>query len=87
MSYVGSHFGMGLGTTLFILIFFILGSTLGIFFKVGSSSVIFLSIFIGSFFGNGNGTSLAVLIFFIFGIYIARKLKIYFSNTKFKFLF
>ena len=38
---------MGLGNTLFIIIFFILGSVLGIHFKI-SSTIIFFFIYIGS---------------------------------------
>ena len=81
MAYVGSHFGMGLGNTIFIILFFISGSILGIHFKILSSTIIFIFIFIGSFFGKGNGTTLAVIIFFILGLYIARKSKKYFVNT------
>tara|TARA_B100000989_G_C19495286_1_gene451711 strand:- start:544 stop:1575 length:1032 start_codon:yes stop_codon:yes gene_type:complete len=83
MSFVGSHFGMGLGNILFIIIFFIIGSIIGIHFKILSSSVIFFFIFLGSLFGKGNGTTLAVLLFFTIGIFVARNLKKYFSNTKF----
>ena len=83
MAFVGSHFGMGLGNTLFIIIFFILGSILGIHFKVLSSTIIFFFIFIGSLFGKGNGTTLAVIIFFVIGLFIARKSKLFFSNSKF----
>ncbi len=75
MAFVGSHFGMGLGNTLFIFFFFIIGSIIGINFKIFSSSIIFLFIFIGSLFGKGNGTSLSVLIFFIAGIFVARYVK------------
>ena len=83
MAFVGSHFGMGLGNTLFIIIFFILGSILGIHFKALSSTIIFFFIIIGSLFGKGNGTTLAVIIFFVIGLFIARKSKLFFSNTKF----
>ena len=62
MAYVGSHFGMGLGNTLFIIIF-IGGSILGIHFKLVSSSLIFIFIYIGSLFGKGNGTTLSVYYF------------------------
>ena len=82
MAFVGSHFGMGLGNTLFIIIFFILGSIIGIHFKVLSSTIIFLFIFIGSLFGNGNGTTLAVIIFFVLGLFVARKSKSFFLNSK-----
>ena len=83
MAFVGSHFGMGLGNTLFIIIFFVLGSILGIHFKILSSTIIFIFIFIGSLFGKGNGTTLAVILFFLFGLFIARKSKEYFISSKF----
>ena len=82
MAFVGSHFGMGLGNTLFIIIFFIFGSILGIHFKILSSSIIFFFIFVGSLFGKGNGTTLAVIIFFILGLFVARKSKSFFLNTR-----
>ena len=83
MAFVGSHFGMGLGNTLFIIFFFILGSVIGIHFKIATSSIIFFSIFIGSLFSKGNGKTFAVFIFFIVGIFIARNVRQYFLNTKF----
>ncbi len=84
MAYIGSYFGMGLGKQLIIFFFIIVGSIIGIHFKIISSSLIFLCIYIGSFFGKGNGTSLSVCIFFIIGIYISIKLKKYYSNSRFK---
>ncbi len=87
MGYVGSYFGMGLGNTLFIIIFFIFGLIIGINFKILSSSLIFLSIYIGSFFGKGNGTTLSVLVFFIIGLYLARLLRKNYSSNYFKNLF
>jgi len=87
MAFVGSHFGMGLGNTLFIIIFFILGSILGIHFKILSSTIIFLFIFVGSLFGKGNGTTLAVMIFFFVGLFIARNSKKYFSKSNFNIYF
>ena len=83
MAFVGSHFGMGLGNTLFIIFFFIFGSVIGIHFKIVTSSIIFFSIFIGSLFSKGNGKTFAVFIFFIVGIFIARSVRQYFLNTKF----
>ena len=83
MAFVGSYFGMGLGNILFIIIFFILGSILGIHFKVLSSSIIFFFIFIGSLFGKGNGTTISVILFFLLGLFLARKSKNYFLNSKF----
>ena len=87
MAYVGSHFGMGLGRNLFIIIFFFLGSFLGLKFKLLSSSLIFLFIYFGSFFGKGNGTTLSVTLFFFFAIYIAKQIQKYFSNSRLNFLF
>ena len=83
MAFVGSHFGMGLGNTLFIIFFFIFGSIIGIHFKIVTSSIIFFSIFVGSLFSKGNGTTLAVIIFFVAGIFIARNVKQFFLKTKF----
>ena len=83
MAFVGSHFGMGLGNTIFIIIFFIIGSVIGIHFKILTSSLIFFSIFIGSLFSKGNGTTFAVILFFILGIFAARSVKQYFLKTKF----
>ena len=83
MAYVGSHFGMGLGNTLFIITFFIGGSILGIHFKFLSSSLIFIFIYIGSLFGKGNGTTLSVLLFFVLGLYLSRKLKKNYSSNNF----
>ena len=83
MAFVGSHFGMGLGNTLFIIFFFIFGSIIGINFKIATSSIIFFSIFIGSLFSKGNGTTFAVIIFFVVGIFTARSVNQYFLNSKF----
>ena len=87
MAFVGSHFGKGLGNTIFIIIFFIIGSVIGIHFKILTSTIIFFFIFIGSLFGKGNGTSLAVLLFFLLGLFVARNIKKYFLNTKFNNIF
>ncbi len=87
MGYVGSYFGMGLGNTLFIIIFFIMGSIVGIHFKIISSSAIFFLIYLGSFFGKGQGTVLSILFFYILGIFLAKFLKKYFSKSKLSFLF
>ena len=75
MTYVGSYFGMGLGNTVFIFLFFILGLVVGLNTKVFSTLFIFLFIYIGSFFGQGNGKTLSVLFFFILSILIIRKIK------------
>jgi len=87
MGYVGSHFGMGTGTTLFIITFIIIGSIIGINFKLLSSFTIFICIYVGSFFGKGNGTTLSVIVFFVIGILLARYLKKNFINSKFNYLF
>ncbi len=85
MIFVGSYFGMGMGKTLFMIIFFLIGMIIGLHTKIFSTLFLFLFIFIGSFFGNGQGQVLSVLLFFILGIYLIRKirkiLKIKFPNT------
>ena len=75
MTFVGSYFGMGLGTSLFMIFFFIIGLIIGLHTKIISTFTIFLLIYTGSLFGNGQGKVLSVLLFFIFGIYFVRKIK------------
>ena len=87
MSYVGSYFGMGNGKILFVIIFFIFGSIIGINYKLIPSTIIFLFIFLGSLFGNGNGTTLSVLVFFILSIFLNTYLKKILLKTKFKYFF
>ena len=79
MAYVGSYFGMGLGKTLFIITFFMLGLIIGLRYKILPSVFIFFFIYIGSLLGSGQGKVLAVLLFFILGLYFAKKI------NKFKF--
>ena len=79
MAYVGSYFGMGLGKTLFIITFFMLGLIIGLRYKILPSAFIFFFIYIGSLLGRGQGKVLAVLLFFILGLYFAKKI------NKFKF--
>ena len=75
MTFVGSYFGMGLGNTLFMIIFFLIGLIIGLHTKIISTISIFLIIYLGSLFGSGQGKVLSVLVFFIFGIFIVRKIK------------
>tara|TARA_B100000575_G_C23011522_1_gene582676 strand:+ start:8 stop:1039 length:1032 start_codon:yes stop_codon:yes gene_type:complete len=84
MAYVGSYFGMGIGNTLFVITFFIIGSVIGIYFKILSSTIVFFFIFIGSLFGKGNGTTVAVILFFILGLFVARYSKNFFIKSNFR---
>ena len=89
MMYVGSYFGMGIGNTLFIAIFFIMGMIIGLHTKIFSSLSIFLFIYLGSLFGNGQGKVLSVLVFFILGIYVIKKIRkiLNTNNTNFMKIF
>ena len=75
MTFVGSYFGMGLGNTLFIITFFLIGLVIGLHTKILSSLTIFLFIYIGSFFGNGQGKVLSIILFFILAVFLVRKIK------------
>ena len=75
MTFVGSYFGMGLGNTLFVIFFFLIGLVIGLHTKIISSLLIFLFIYLGSLFGNGQGKVLSVLVFFILGIYLVRRIR------------
>ena len=75
MTFVGSYFGLGLGNTVFMIVFFLIGLIIGLHTKILSSMSIFLFIYLGSLFGNGQGKVLSVLSFFILGIYLVNKIK------------
>ena len=75
MTFVGSYFGMGLGNTLFMIFFFLMGMIIGLHTKIISSLSIFLFIYLGSLFGNGQGKVLSILVFFIFSIYLVKRIK------------
>tara|TARA_B100001057_G_scaffold431165_1_gene458412 strand:+ start:5410 stop:6441 length:1032 start_codon:yes stop_codon:yes gene_type:complete len=87
MSYVGSYFGMGLGKVVFVTLFFIIGSIIGINLKLIPSTMLFLFIYIGSLFGKGNESIFSVILFFLLGIILSKYLKLIFKNTKFKYFF
>jgi len=89
MTFVGSFFGMGLGNTLFMIIFFISGLIIGLHTKFISSLSIFLFIYLGSLFGNGQGKVLSILVFFILGIYLVKTIKkiIHRNYPNFNYLF
>ena len=74
MIFIGSYFGMGIGKVSAIIFFVIAGCFLGLYNKLFSSSLIFLSIYFGSLFSKGNGKIYTVLIGFILGIFIAKNL-------------
>ena len=87
MSYIGSHFGMGIGKILFIILTAIIGLFIGLHRKIASSSIIYLFCFIGSLFSKGNGKIYAVLLGFIVGIYISKKISdLITKTTKNKFI-
>ena len=75
MTLVGSYFGMGLGNTLFMITFFIIGLIIGLNTKIISSLSIFLFIYFGSLFGDGQEKILYIIVFFIFGIYLVRGIR------------
>ena len=74
MGYIGSHFGMGSGKIITIILFFISGLFIGLKNKIASSSTIFLCVYLGSLFSKGNGVIFPVLVFFIIGLYLSNKL-------------
>ena len=80
MGYVGSFFGMGLGNTIFIFLFIILGLIVGLNTKILSSLSIFFFIYLGSLFGNGQGKVLSIILFFSLGIFFIKKIKNNFKN-------
>ena len=80
MIYIGSHFGMGIGKDMLIVIFAFIGMLIGLHKKILNSSFILLLCYIGSLFSMGNGKIYTVLLGFFIGLYISKKLTIYFKN-------
>ena len=75
MAYVGSYFGMGLGNTLFVIIFFLSGLIIGLHTKIISTLLIFLSIYLGSFFGKEQVQVLSIIAFFILSLFLVKKIR------------
>jgi len=81
MAYVGSYFSLGLGKIIVVIAFSIIGSFIGLYKKLFSSSIIFLFIYFGSLFSNGNGKIYTVVFGFILGIYLSKKLSLIIKKT------
>ena len=74
MFYVGTYFGMGIGTNIVIFFFAVIGCFIGLSNKIITSSLIFLSIYFGSLFSQGNGRIYPIIISFFIGLYLAKKI-------------
>ena len=81
MMYIGSHFSMGLGNLLMILITCITGLFIGLKRKAASSSLIYLFCFIGSLFSKGNGKIYTVVLGFMIGLYFSNKISALIEKT------
>ena len=81
MGYVGSHFGLGSGKIMLIILFSIYGLFLGLKYKIASLSFIILFIYLGSLFSKGNGKIYAVLVFFVSGLYLSKKINLIIKNN------
>lgn len=87
MVFVASYFGEGNGKNLIMILFFIIGSFIGLHKKIAISSIIFLSAYLGSLFSSGNGKIYTVLLGFLIGLYISKKIySKLIHNTKNKFI-
>ena len=87
MIYIGSHFSMGIGNLLMILITCIIGLFIGLKRKITPSLLIYLFCFIGSLFSKGNGKIYTVILGFIVGLYLSKKISILIrEKTKNKFI-
>ena len=80
MTYTGSHFGMGSGKILVIILFMIIGLFIALNRKIIPLSTIFVLTYIGSLFSKGNGKIYTVVIFFILGLYLSKKTKSFFTK-------
>ena len=74
MIYIGSHFGMGMGKDLIIILFILIGLLIGLHRKILNSSIIFFFCYFGSLFSQGNGKIYTVLTGFLIGLYFSKLL-------------
>ena len=86
MTYVGTHFGMGIGKILAVLFFMVIGLIISLNRKIIPLSIVFLFIYIGSLFSKGNGKIYTIIISFILGMYLSKKIKNYFLKLKTNFV-
>ncbi len=82
MTYAGTHFGMGSGKILAIILFMIIGLMIALNRKILQLSLVFFLIYFGSLFSKGNGRIYTVILCFIIGLYLSKKIKKYFLNIK-----
>ena len=80
MTYIGSYFGMGIGKTMIIVLFAIVGLLNAMHRKIIPLSIIFFSIFIGSLFSSGNGRIYPILLFYFFSLWISKKISSKYNN-------
>ena len=85
MSYIGSHFGFGIGKTMVIIFFAIIGMLMGINRKIIPLTIIFGFVYVGSLFSKGNGRIYTVLIFFLLSLYVSKLIKKNFKSKSNKF--
>ena len=83
MTYFGFYFSTILENYLSIIIFLTLGLIIGIKFKIITSSIILLSLFIGSLLGSSYEKIFSITIFFIIGIFCAKYVKKNLSGVTF----
>ncbi len=86
MMYIGSYFGMGIGKTLIIIVFALIGLLNAMHRKLFPLSIIFICIYIGSLFSSGNGRIYPILIFYFFSLWISKKISKRFNNQDNNFL-
>ena len=80
MTYIGSYFGMGIGKTMIIVVFALVGLLNAMHRKLIPLSIIFLSIFIGSLFSSGNGRIYPILLFYFLSLWISKKISNKYNN-------
>ena len=85
MGYIGTHFGLGIGKTMVIIFFAIIGMLMGINRKIIPLTIIFGFVYVGSLFSKGNGRIYTVLIFFLLSLYVSKLIKKNFKSKSNKF--
>ena len=72
MIYIGSHFGMGIGKDMVIILFTFVGLFIGLYRKILNSTLILFFCYLGSLFSSGNGKIYTILLGFVIGLYFSK---------------
>ena len=84
MAFLGYYLVPESNTMLFVILFLILGSFIGLKYKIMSSSIIFLFIYLGSLIGDDEIKVVSIPFFFFLSLYVSNSISIFIKNLLIK---